>query len=228
AVIDGTNYSYMAEGGCFVLAADLLVTGIEDALEVDNTLINQAELLEPGVMVNGVITDAYTITADNIADTEIEDLNISSGTVFVARERGYLARIQFTGTSLLGEGFADFDPSVAADVAYSFDYTPIAGLLEIVPPPGCEAQYQANISLPRMPDAQGFVSTAEGIYYTSLSPLADVLDFYRAEMAVLGYTLDTDSANPPMATLEFSKDGEVISVETFQNGDQVIVTATKK
>ncbi|MEK6222163.1 MAG: hypothetical protein N2D54_07930, partial [Chloroflexota bacterium] len=87
AVIDGTNYSYMAEGGCFVLAADLLVTGIEDALDVDNTLINQAELLEPGVIVNGVITDAYAITADNIADTEIEDLNISSGTVFVARER---------------------------------------------------------------------------------------------------------------------------------------------
>ena len=81
-----------------------------------------------------------------------------------------------------------------------------------------------------MEGAKDLSSLQGSIFYTVTAALDDVANFYRTEMVAAGYTPGEESggSNVSFMTLNFSKDGENVAVQLFQNGDDVTVTIAKE
>ena len=202
----------------------------ESIPDVNGLLTGQAKRVESGVNIEGVVTDRYELTSENMADPDnSESPKINDGSVYVAQDGGYIVRIEMNGTVNTEEN--GFDPNTEAQVSLNYTFIPVEdGSLNIVPPAECADQLAGSSDYPVMDGASGLVSMEETVFYTVETSLDEVLDFYRTTMPEDGWemTKDVGGSNISFATLEFTKNGESVEVNAITTGDSVSVTVTKK
>ena len=198
--------------------------------DVNGLLTGQAKRVETGVNIEGVVTDRYEFTSENMADPgSSETPKVSNGSVYVAQDGGYIVRIEMNGTVNTAEN--GFDLNTETQVSLNYTFIPVEdGSLNIVPPAECAEQLAGGSDYPVMDGASGLVSMQDTVFYTVNASLDEVLNFYRTKMAEDGWTLTNDvgGGTVSFATLEFSKDVESVEVNAITTGDGISVTITKK
>ena len=218
--------------GCTVFPASSMQgpDPTESAPDIDEMMTGQAQLVESGVEIDGILTDRYELTSENMADAgDSEVPNIQDGSVYVARDGGYIVRVEMTGTVNTAEN--GFDPNTEAQVTLTYTFIPVEnGALVVSPPTECADQLSGTSEYPVIDGASELISFENSFFYTYTGSLEDVTDFYRTKMVEDGWTLTNESggANISFATLSFSRDYESIDVKAIQNGDEVSVTIEKK
>lgn len=218
--------------GCSVFpASSMQDQGPEESIpEMNGLLTGQAKRVETGVNIEGVVTDRYELTSENMIDpNSSETPKVTDGSVYVAQDGGYIAKIKMNGTVNTAEN--GFDPNTEAQVNLNYTFFPIEdGSLVISPPAECADQLASSSDYPVMDGASGLVSMEGVVFYTVEASLDEVLDFYRTTMPEDGWELtkDVGGSNISFATLEFTKDGESVEVNAITTGDSVSVTVTKK
>jgi len=218
--------------GCTVLPASSMEgPGPEESVpNIDGLLTGQAKRVETGVSIDGIITDRYKLTSENMTDPEnSETPKVTDGSVYVAQDGGYIVRIEMNGKVNIAEN--DFDPNTETQVSLNYTFVPVEdGTMNITPPAECEEQLSGGSQYPVMEGAEGLVSMQDVVFYSVDATLEDVLNFYRIEMVDQGWTLSNDGSSSTLsfATLEFTRDGETVEVNAITSIDSVSVTVTKK
>jgi hypothetical protein len=226
--IEESGYFILPDGTCISTE----VTGFEDSfvelLEAETFLTNEVELIESGVMVNGVLADRYAIESENIVGSPEagggEMTELEEGSIAVARDGGYLVQLIIDGRStgsILGDG-----EESETDIRYELNFEPTDEVTEIPLPPACEATAGAGTDYPILDDAFER-SSFEGILtYQTNYILDDVMAFYREEMGNDGWTLESDELFPPLVSYIFSRDGEQVEVVIVLDTETDIVNVT--
>ena len=218
--------------GCSVFPASSMQgqSPEEGIPDVNGLLTGQAKRVETGVSIEGVITDRYELTSENMADLDTSETpKVSDGSVYVAQDGGYIVRIEMNGTVNTADN--DFDPNTEAQVSLNYTFIPVEdGSLVITPPAECADQLAGGNDYPVMDGASELISMQDMVFYTVTASLDEVLDFYRTKMAEDGWTLtkDVGGGSISFATLEFTKDGETVEVGAITTKDAVSITVTKK
>jgi len=210
-LIEETAYFNTVETGCVVLPAQELDNPYDEMIDASEFLSGDADLLESGVMVNGVLTDQYRLDADNIdsGDPESgEQVNVEQGSIFVARQGGYVVRVVIEGT-----GYSEVlsgDPTLEGQISYELDFTPSDQPIEILPPEGCAGADDSDY--PVLDDAFDITSVV-GLYsyYTNYS-FDDVVSFYKTQMAAAGWALSDELLASPVGMLAFTRADEQVQV----------------
>ena len=249
--LDGTLYLVSADGQCSTGTAgdppSSPVAGLQGALQ------GQAQRVEAGVEVNGLLADRYEIKADNLApDAKIEikestttsdgssnsTLTIKvhgTGSLYLAQQGGFILRVELSdnGTATQDEFF--FKPGSEMKSQTLLELVPAApGDAPLAVPEACggtaaggEGGGEAGgLVFPR-PEGVSILTDDEDtlIYQTTLSQ-AELEAFYRAEMEALGFSLESNMKVGPILELSFSLGEQTVSVTIMPMGDQMSVTVT--
>ena len=219
--------------GCTVFPTDSMEgPGAEEFLAIPDfskSFKGQAQRAETGVDIEGTLTDRYTITAENMNDSEDEFTNITNGNVYVSQDGGYIVRVELTGT--VKTATLDFDPNTDVQLDLNYTLIPVTdGSINIVPPSECAEQLSGDSKYPVMDGAEGLIVMGDTVFYTVNASLGDVAEFYKTEMPADGWTLANEmgAENISFFTLEFTKDSEAVDVDAITTGEGVAVTITKK
>ena len=218
--------------GCTVLPASSMEgqNPEESVPDIDGLLTGQAKRIETGVSIEGIVTDRYELTSENMTDPDnSETPKITDGSVYIAQDGGYIVRIEMNGTVNTAEN--DFDPNTETQVSLNYTFIPVEdGTLLITPPAECEEQLSGGSEYPVMEGASELFSMQDTMFYTVNASLEEVLDFYRTAMSEDGWTLSNEmgGGSVSFATLEFTKDGESVEVNAITTGEAVSVTVMKK
>jgi len=217
--------------GCTVFPASSMDEDpVDSAPDISELLTGQANRIETGVSVEGILTDRYRITSENMTNADdSETPKITDGSVYVARDGGYIVRFEMSGTVNTPEN--EFDPNTETQVAMDYTFIPFEdGSLVISPPTECADQLAGGSNYPVMDGASDLTSMQDMVFYTVDASLEEVQDFYRTKMVEEGWTLtkDVGGGTISFATLEFPKDGVTVEVGAVTTGDGVAVNITKK
>lgn len=188
-----------------------------------------AELVEENVTINGIQTNHYefddsALTADQQALGTLENVD---GHIYVASDGGHLVRMtmEADGQSL-GLGGV---PATTTNghMIYQVDYSDFNAPIEITAPEGCGGAEDSEY--PILDDATNVNSFGDVLSYETATAFADVVDFYKTEMAAAGYTLDSEFAADPTASLTFSLDGENVTISVVDSpaSENLTVVITK-
>lgn len=131
------SYMLFPDTGCVEYPYDEADQNLGDMFDMFDEIEGEFKLVKKGVSVNGVLTDQYEITEESF-NSEDELIKIEEGSLFVAREGGYIVRIHITGFSYPDLEDGEFDPSKEIYTVFLVDFTPMDGPLAIFPPEGCE------------------------------------------------------------------------------------------
>jgi hypothetical protein len=226
------DYVFIPESGCLSFGNDEFESPYGAFGESNEMLIGTAHRVETAVMVNGVLTDRYELSNDNM-DASIMDpgdtFELDEGSIWIARE-GYLIKLEMvgTGTSVSLTG----DSSLVGDIVYEFKFSPTNAPLPINPPAECDTDNAGNpeSSFPMTDDADNITSMADDfISYTTSYSLEELLSFFTQEMAMDGYTLDTEMVIGTLITLRFVKGNESINIIALsEDGGDFNVTIVKE
>jgi hypothetical protein len=235
-------YTYSDLSGCFIEEIDF-----DDPFDGyymdDNYLTGEVPLLESGVIVNGMTTDEYLINHENELNKEDSALydfiaTDTIGSVYVDRATGVIVRFKQSGQGLDRSGSSE-----GVDIRYSLqvDFVLLDNAPTINLPEGCDegaaeedifgGGSEVEIPWPIMDDATN-TTGAFGLYgYETEYSIEEVVDFYRVEMAALGFNLESELVAGPTALLEFvSEAGSVVitagEVETSSGLAVAIVDTT--
>ena len=203
----------------------------EDTIpKIDTLLTGEAKRIETGIEIEGVITDKYELSTTNMTNPGSSATpRVTEGSAYVAREGGYIARVEIDG--LVNSGQNGFDPNVESQIALSYTFIPVQdGSLDITPPAECQEQLTGGNAYPLMDGAADLVFAQDALFYNVNASLDDALAFYRARMIEKGWTLTNDNSSDTAstATLEFSKGSESVLVSIVAQGENVSVTINKK
>jgi hypothetical protein len=205
----------------------------------------QAANLKPGaeIILKGSAADeqgefSSTVTT-TIALTE-EGMAFESGSIYLAQQGGYVMRIDLSYAKTATEDDAPFaDPGSRMERKLVYEITPAkaatqgsAGDEPISPPEGCEAEglitpqeTPATIDdIPRLEDATNVIQAEDALIYNSGASVEEALDFYRTEMAALGWEPGEDVTLGTLGTLEFTRGELTVSITILGTGDNVMVT----
>ena len=211
-------------GQCSVLSADTQQQEFDPSEQMFNMqeiFIGQASRAETGVDIDGIVTDRYELTQENLpAGDGVPTLG--TGNIYVASETGNTIKIEVVGTTRTAQ--FGMDPNQDTDVNMSYIFNPSENVV-ILPPESCLDTASGLDVYPVMDGATGLSSVSGTIIYQINGQLKDVLDFYRTEMPAQGYELteDISSDTVAFATLRFAKDGQIVKVNAIQNGSEVSV-----
>jgi len=203
----------------------------EDTIpRIDTLLTGEAKRIKTGVKVEGVVTDQYEITTANMTNPESSATpRVTKGSVYVARDGGYAARVEIDGKVNTGQN--GFDPNIESQMNLTYTFIPVKnGSIKIEAPTECQDQLSGNGTFPQMKDATGLVYTQKGLYYEVNVTRDEALNFYRARMIEKGWSLtnDSDGASNTITTLEFTKGSENVAITVEIKGEGVSVAVVKK
>jgi hypothetical protein len=148
-----------------------------------------------------------------------------SGDIWIAVEGGYVVKemVNWSGASgLFGTG-----SNAKGDGKWNWELSDVNQAITINPPENCGG---AASDIPVMKDATEKSSFGDTITYKSPSKLADVIEFYKAQMPSAGWKLEGEpTISDEYASLEFSKDGQTATVmlTTDQSTTQVVISVQK-
>jgi hypothetical protein len=217
--IDGQLYFYNEITGCISLPDD----DDEDTLfnnlvDVGGFISGEVQRILPNETINGVPSYHFEITQANLDTSDPESMDvdqITDGSLYIAQDGGYVVRmmIEGTGESELLTGISGRDGMVS----YQLDFIPVSGVLDIQPPEACggsdSSEESANSEeYPVLSDAENVASFGSLFSYSTASSIDDAVDFYKAELDYLGWTLDQEIAAGETAILSFTQGSEALSV----------------
>jgi hypothetical protein len=151
----------------------------------------------------------------------------SKGDVWMATDGDYVVKYLAEAT---GKGTLFGSAQEEGTITVEYNLTDVNGSFTIEVPAECEGP---ATDIPVMADAQDKSTFGEMISYSSASALADVTNFYKAEMPNNGW----QASGEPMiaegfATLEFTKEGRtaqlMLSYDTDTQMTSVIITTSKQ
>jgi hypothetical protein len=220
---DGVLYSSSAIGECSIDYTDY--DDPFDGYYMDeNYLTGEAPLLESGMLVSGMTTDRYSITHENILneeDSAIYDFIAvdTLGSVYVDRATGVIVRFKQSGQGL---DRSNSDEGLEIEYTLQVDFELLDSPPPISIPEGCDGEGTAeqdlgggsaeDIPFPIMDDAFN-ITGAFGLYgYETSYSFDEVIEFYREEMALLGFALDSELVAAPTALMQFSNDSGTVVV----------------
>ena len=216
SLIDNT-YTFSAPlVGCASIPAGEFQDPFALLIDTGGFLLGNAPRMRPDDVINGVPVYGFSLDASNVEPGELEISQFDSGAVYIAKDGGYLVRLEMDGrgTSEMLSG----SPDLEGEITYTLNYSDFNQSVDIKPPEGC-AQDSSELEYPITPDAYQ-LSTVLGItsYKTDLS-LEDVIQFYRDEMPAAGWTMDEEFVSGPIALLSFAGDAGTVQVTlSFDEG----------
>lgn len=228
-------------------------------------LTGQATRTEAEVMLVDQATDVYTLQSSNLKPgAEIvlkasatdsngeftssvssrialaeEGTTLESAKLYLARQGGYVRRIELVYSKTAGEDdalFAKAGSRMERTLVYD---TTLAGLQSeaIALPAGCDGvaslaggqagsgdQPATMADLPRLEDITDVVETEDSLTYQANASINEAVEFYRSEMAALGWELNDALSMDTLANLEFTRYDQSVSISIIQAGDTVMVT----
>lgn len=196
--------------GCVVLPTGSLVASpMSYLIDVSQFLNGQAVRLRPDQRVNGVPSYRFSLDGSNVAAGELEVEERIQGTIYIARQGGYLVRLELsgTGTSEMLSGA----PELPGQISYSLDYFDLNQSIQVTPLEGCD-QTPTEVNYPVTEDAYELFSIFGTISYKTDLPLEEVVQFYKDEMAAAGWTLSEEFSVGPFAALNFSGESGTVQV----------------
>lgn len=221
-LVNGNMYNFTPEFGCSIFAVDENVDPMSQLFTDEFAVTGEATLAEIGVEIDGILTDRYAITLENLVDADVTDAELSIASAYVARDGGYLLRLELVGTGSFEEG--------AEPGAFSLikAFRPLTEPLVAIPPTGCLDEV-ANTDKYPLPDDATSVSSVNGeVSFSSPSNLDTILAFYRETLVAEGWTLADEVILGSFAYLDFTKDGVTLNVNAVQNGDVVWTTLSEE
>lgn len=174
------------------------------------TSANSGRLVKQGEVVNGVATRQYAIDDRSVTLGAAASVQ---GNIWLAADGGYPVKYQATakGASLGLFG----STSGEGTLTMSYDLTDINKVTAITPPADCP---KPGAGLPIPPNATEKSSIGPITSFKTADSPKTVADYYRKEMATLGYKLDQDTAMGDLVSLTFSKNGAVLNVMITKDG----------
>ncbi len=195
--------------GCATIPAGEFQDPFALLIDTGGFLLGNAPRMRPDDVINGVPVYSFSLDTSNVEPGELDIAQFDSGTVYIAKDGGYLVRLEMngSGTSEMLSG----SPDLEGDITYDLNYFDFNQTVEIKPPEGC-TQDSSELEYPVTPDAYQ-LSTVLGItsYKTDL-PLEDVIQFYRDEMPAAGWTLEEEFVSGPIALLSFAGDAGTVQI----------------
>ncbi len=181
-----------------------------------------AKLVKRGDTVNGVVVDQYAIDEKNVA------LGASAtvvGNVWVAQDGGYAVKY---ATTAKGASLGLFGATTGeGTLTIAYDLTDINKINAITVPADCP---KPGSGLPVPPGATEKTSIGPLTSFKVKDVAKVVADFYKKELAALGYKVGDENSMGEMMTLNFTKADSDVSLMITREGETttVIVTETKK
>ena len=202
--------------GCATIPAGEFQDPFTLLIDAGGFLLGNAPRMQPDDVINGIPVYGFSLDASNVEPGELDIAQFDSGAVYIAKDGGYLVRLEMNGrgTSEMLSG----SPDLEGEISYTLNYSDFNQSVDIKPPEGC-AEDSSELEYPITPDAYQ-LSTVLGItsYKTDLS-LEDVIQFYRDEMPAAGWTLDEEFVSGPIALLSFTGDAGTVQITlSFDQG----------
>lgn len=232
---DGSWFSFPAEGGM----TDFFEAGFFDPDEIIK-LPDNAQRSSLPEEVNGISAWHYTFDEADV-DDENFSLDKAKGEIWVAREGGYPVKliIEASGTSTNPELEDQLFSSGTIKMTYELLDVNADFTIE-VPEEALSAESfggglfdstdTSEIDLPIMEDAQVEFALEGLVSYTIQGDIADVVEFYKAELPQQGWSLQADSevVSEETALMTFTKEGEELSlvVSKEEDGSLSVVLST--
>ncbi|MEX1248835.1 MAG: hypothetical protein WEA61_10175 [Anaerolineales bacterium] len=218
AYIGDQVYFSAASMGCVNMTVDAAQLPFDTMVDTGGMLANPAPRVLPDEIINGVPVYHYAITQDNLdlSDPTAMDVSeITNGAIYVAKDGGYVVRLLLEGRGV--SSLLSGDEELEGDIFYQLDLTPIASVGEITPPEGCATPAESDF--PLMPGASNQASFQGFLSYQVLATQQAVVDFYKAEMGALGWTLVEENLMASIGMLRFSMDDRTVTVvATYDEG----------
>lgn len=181
-----------------------------------------AKLVKRGDTVNGVVVDQYAIDEKNVA---LGAAATVVGNVWVARDGGYAVKYSTTAKGASLGLFGATKGEGTLTIAY--DLTDINKINAITIPADCP---KPGTGLPVPPGATEKSSIGSLTSFKVKDVAKVVADFYKKELAALGYKVGEENSFGEMMTISFAKADSDVSLMITRDGETttVLVTETKK
>jgi hypothetical protein len=178
--------------------------------------LSQAKRVLPDEQINGVSARHYRATDVDAVMFGFDNYVID---IWVAQDGEYIVRQNLSGDGALisfggGQGH----------VEWTYDLLDINGPVDIQPPAGCEAP--AGGDFPTISDATNVTSLGTLLTYSTVTPAADVVAFYQAQLLTLGWVAGETTVVPGLSTLVFTRGEEKATLTISENGGTTTVLVT--
>lgn len=145
--LEGNNYTTFPDGICLVSSLAGTAENIyEMSIEPFDAFQNESTLIQKGVTVNGVLSDEYTLSEENFLAGSMETFDFIDGSIFIARDGGYVTRVHVTAVAHSYGSFISFDANAAGFDSntevlseITADYFPVDSFEHFVPPENCSS-----------------------------------------------------------------------------------------
>lgn len=167
--------------------------------------VETGELLEQGVMVNGVLADHYRVSVTGI---DMVSTASESGEIWIAQDGGYIVRYRGTAQGTFDTGEETGDGSVT----WEYDLLDVNNVPVIDFPVECRDQQAAVEEVPIPENAQNKQSMAGIITFESPDGPEEVGEFYRNELPANGWRITEDSVIASLVMMTAEKDGQSLQI----------------
>jgi len=212
--LDDRIYFWNAQNGCANLPANseqgLL---FNDFVNTDNFLTGIAQRMLPDATINGVASYHFVLSPENLDVEDPETMDVSeltNGSIYVARDGGYIVRMLLQGTGVSQLISAEGGP--LGQIDYQLDFEPAPDGVSISPPEGCAEDESQPVDYPVLDDATNPTSFGGFYSYQTEKSFDVAVDFYLTRLAEDGWTLEENNSAGGTAAMLFSKDGTRINV----------------
>jgi hypothetical protein len=243
--VDGNTYMQNPEDGSWLAfpntgeTESIFSQGFFSPDELVDLPANARRDPEPQT-VNGISAWHYTFDESDLEQTDmtIED---ASGEIWVAEEGGYPVKMMIDVTGSSTDPTAN-DFMASGTFHLEYELLDVNADFTITPPEealnaeslggsfGMEEVDPASIEWPLMADAEIDFAMEGLVSYLSASTIADVVDFYKAEMPNAGWTYDESSefVSDESAMMSFTKEGETLNliISNDENGKVSVMMST--
>jgi outer membrane lipoprotein-sorting protein len=229
-----TSYMYTAsneQGQPFCLSMEGQNTGLEDnpLFQADQFLgsINDANLVESGVTVNGFVTDHYAFDQSNV--TSKEAFTSIKGDFWVAQDGGYVVKYTATIVGKLGGAFGSSSQDDGT-MDWEYNLNKVNESFEITLPDECK-NAGASEDIPVPDNATDKTVVGGQIIFKSPDAPDQVAQYYRDELVKLDWVAGDETAMGDLFILNYTKDNRKLSItiskDQTSGGSSVLISETK-
>ena len=234
---DGAWFSFPAEG----FVSDFFGQGFFNPDEIIELPDSARRSVLPQE-VNGISTWHYTFDETDVDDAEFE-LEEANGEIWVAREGGYPVKLVLEATGAATNTNAEDQLFTSGTLKMNYELVDVNADFTIeVPEEALSAEGlgdafgavdPAEIEWPIMADATVDFAMEGLVSYTVQGSIADVVEFYRAEMPAQGWTSQADSEviTEESALMTFTRDDTELSLIVSKEADgslSVVLSTTEQ
>ncbi len=218
------SYLHLPGIGCVSGMADDFADDMALPLNPADLLngLSASELVSKGAVVNGLVTTEFSFDQEAL-DWSAAGPWLVEGVAYVAEDSGLLTRSEMT---IVGQGDLMGDGRVL-DGLYEVrvDVQDLDDSLTVGVPEECLQAHRYPVT----EDAFDLSAIDDLLAFSSLMPLAKVVEYYLAEMPIAGWQLLTEpDVIEDLAFLTFERDGEQLTItieyDTASDGVSVLIS----